>query len=96
MKRLFLVLTMLVSSGASTGYAGKSVEVNVNGMFCEMCAYGLSLSLNKVDGVKQARVYYEEQRATVEMEDGENVDIDLIRQTVVDSGFTPNQVRVID
>ncbi|MDH3692539.1 MAG: heavy-metal-associated domain-containing protein [Gammaproteobacteria bacterium] len=96
MKRSLLVFTLLVSLGAATGHAGKSVEVNVNDMFCDMCAYGLSLSLNQLDGVKKAKVYYEEQRATVEMEDGVAADVERIRQVVVDSGFSPQEIRVID
>lgn len=96
MNRLLLVFALLFSLSAASVYAGKTVELNVNGMFCDMCAYGLSLSLNKLDGVKEAKVYYEEQRATVEMEDGVAADIELIKQAVADSGFSAQEIRVID
>jgi copper chaperone CopZ len=94
MKRSLLAFSCLVL--VSGAFAGKSVEVDVNGMFCEMCAYGLSLSLNELEGVKKAKVFYEEHRATVEMEDGEPADIERIKQAVVDSGFSPQEIRVID
>ena len=82
-KRL-LILSLLLYSLVSQ--AGETVEVKVSGMFCEMCAYGLQLSLRNLEGVQDAKVDYAGQSCRVEMKEGLVADIEAINKAIADSG----------
>ena len=93
MKRLLLLPILLLPLVA---YAGETVEVKVSGMFCEMCAYGLQMSLNNIEGVKEAKVDYAGDSCRVEMEEGIAVDLDVINKAIVESGFSPGEVKKVN
>ena len=93
MKRLLLLPLLLFPL---VTYAGETVEVKVGGMFCEMCAYGLQLSLNNIEGVKEAKVDYAGDSCRVEMKDGVAVDLDAINKAIVESGFSPGEVKKLN
>lgn len=90
MKRLLLLSILILPL---VTYAGETVEVKVSGMFCEMCAYGLQLSLNNIEGVKEAKVDYAGDSCRVEMKDGIAVDLDAINKAIVESGFSPGESK---
>jgi len=92
-ERLLIVPLMLLPLLVN---AGEVVEAKVKGMFCEMCAYGLQMNLNEIDGVKEAKVDYAGKSCRVEMKDGEIADLDLIKETIVNSGFSPRELKKVN
>ena len=93
MKRLLALPLLLLPLFV---YAGEIVEVGISGVACPSCVYGLQMSLNKLDGVKEATVSYEGQNCRVEMIDGEVADIELIKNTIIRSGITPGEATKIN
>jgi len=93
MKRLLILPFILFPLFA---YAGEMVEVEVEGMSCAACVYGLEMNLSKIEGVKAVNVSYPEKRGWVEMKDGVAANIDLINNAVLNSGFTPGRAITID
>jgi len=85
----FMLLPLLVN-------AGEVIEGKVKGMFCEMCAYGLQMNLANMEGVKEAAVNFAGQSCRVEMKDGVTADLDLIKETIVNSGFSPEEIKKIN
>lgn len=86
MRRLLILPLMLMPL---LTYAGETVEVKVSGMYCPACAFGLQMSLNDIEGVKDAKVNYTEQNCRVEMQDGIAADMDVIKKAILDAGFSP-------
>ena len=75
--------------------AGQQVlEVQVKGMTCPFCAYGIEKNLSKLPGVKQAQVSLETKKARVAMQPGQAPDEAAVREVIIDSGFTPGEATV--
>jgi len=70
--------------------------LKVDGMYCQMCAYGLQSSLKEMQGVKDAKVDYDGKTCRVEMIDGKVADIDAINKLIIESGFAPGDVTKIN
>ncbi|MFC1681451.1 heavy-metal-associated domain-containing protein [Pseudomonadota bacterium] len=77
-------------------FAGETIELKVDGMYCQMCAYGLQSSLKEMQGVKDAKVDYDGKTCRVEMIDGKVADIDAINKLIIESGFAPGDVTKIN
>lgn len=91
---LFLAILLMLTAGPVR--ADQVVEVDVNGLACEFCAYGLESKLTELDGVLEARVSLGLKRARITFEDDATIDEASIRQAVLDAGFTPVEVRHLD
>ena len=96
MKRLLVALLLLIPLSLSAAETGKIIEIDVDGMTCPFCVYGLRGSLTELEGVKSCEISLESNKARIEMEDGQFADIDKIQKIIIDSGFTPGEVQVID
>ncbi len=64
--------------------------ISVEGMSCEHCAASVKSSLEKLDGVKSAKVDLKKKSATVKLT--ENVADDVLKSAVTEAGFTPVSV----
>ena len=93
---LLFVLPISVTLSLSAGQTGKIVEMDIKGMSCPFCAYGLKSTISELDGVKSCVIDLETNKARIEMKDGLAADIEKIEKIIVDSGFIPGDVQVID
>lgn len=93
---LFLVLpATLWGAEAQPKTAEQQVlEVEVKGMTCPFCAYGIEKNLSKLPGVKQAQVSLEAKKVRVVMQSGHAPDEARVRKVILDSGFTPGEASV--
>ncbi len=71
-------------------------EMNVKGMTCSFCAYGIEKNLNKLSGVKKAQVSLEQKKIRVEMKEGQAFNEEEVRAVITDSGFTPGELITQD
>ena len=93
---LLFVLPLSLTLSLPAGQTGKIVEMDVKGMTCPFCAYGLKSTISKLDGVKSCVIDVEANKARIEMKDGLVADVERIKKIIVDSGFIPGDVQVID
>ena len=74
------------------------IIVQVSGVVCSFCAYGLQKKLSKLPFVDQSKfkngilVNIENQRVTIAIKSGEKVDIDILKQTIKSGGYEPMRV----
>ena len=68
-------------------------NVEVKGMSCPFCAFGVEKRLRKVDGVATIEVAMNEGRATLEVREGESIDLAGIPKAVRKAGFTPGRIE---
>lgn len=71
------------------------IEIDVKGMTCPFCQDGLHRNLNKLPGVKGAEVSLKLKKARIFMQPGQSLDEKALRNTVIDSGFTPGEIRQV-
>ncbi len=89
---LFTAMGMALALATAPVWAGGQVvyRLEVSGLACPFCAYGLEKQLKGTAGVLDARVDLEEGVAVVTVEEGARFDRPLAEEAVTDAGFTLN------
>lgn len=68
--------------------AGASYRLEVDGLACPFCAYGIEKELSALEGVERIDTNIEAGTVTVTMRDGATLDKDTAREAVTRAGFT--------
>ena len=97
---IILLLGVILTTGLQpqdqTDLTGK-VKVEVDGLSCPFCAYGLEKKLKDLDGVSDIEIDVENAFALLTVEEGKALDEEAIRKKVKDAGFTARTIKkVID
>ncbi len=86
---VLLVLPLWVLAAQKT-----VVEIDVEGMACPACSARLEKELGKLDGVNGVHVGLKDKKARIVLAPGEKPDVDKIKKTITDAGFTPGKATV--
>lgn len=70
--------------------AGPAYKLEVSGLACPFCAYGIEKKLDAIDGVESLQTNIEAGTVTVIMKDGAKLDKVSAEKAVKDAGFTLN------
>ncbi len=74
---------------ANSAYAvGPTYRVEVAGLACPFCAYGIEKQLSALEGVETVEVHIRDGAVIVSLRDGATLDEAAVRQAVDDAGFT--------
>jgi periplasmic mercuric ion binding protein len=103
MKNTVLILSLLLivpliaaadnAATKSQKTTGQVLEIGVKGMSCEFCVAKMTSNLGKLPGVAKVDVSLKLERARVVMKSGKMADVERIKKTIVDTGFTPGAVK---
>ena len=91
---LLVSLTQGAAAQAPQALGILEVTVQVDGLSCPFCAYGLEKKLRKVENVARVEIRSDEGRAVVTPESRTSRELDELEQAVRDGGFTPREVSV--
>jgi mercuric ion binding protein len=80
---LIILLTPLGVNAAPVSYS-----LEIDGLACPFCAYGVEKKLSSIDGVEEIRVDIEKGRVIVIMSDGSTLSESSAREQVNKAGFT--------
>ncbi|MEO1889878.1 MAG: heavy metal-associated domain-containing protein [Cycloclasticus sp.] len=99
MNKILLIIMLSISALAVadnvvTTAPAQIIEIDIKGMACPFCQDGLTRSLNKLPVVQQAEVSLKNKKARIIVKPGESLNEELLRQTIIDSGFTPGELRI--
>ncbi len=83
-----IVITLAFLLLAPLAYAGSVYSLQVDGLACPFCAYGIEKKLSAIDGVEKIDVDIKEGQVIVTLADGASLSEDRARQAVKDAGFT--------
>ena len=95
-----LVAALLISPMAlAAQMAGEDVPqpkvtVEVDGLACPFCAYGLEQRIREIPSVQQSIINIEAGTVELTPNEGEHIDIDELKEAVIAGGFTPRKVHV--
>jgi len=83
-------LMLLLVSGLATVAlaAGPSYRLEVAGLACPFCAYGIEKRLNRIDGVERLQTHIKEGAVIVTMKEGAKLEEARARRAVEEAGFT--------
>jgi mercuric ion binding protein len=68
--------------------AGPSYRIEVDGLACPFCAYGIEKKLNVIAGVERLETNIEDGSVRVTMQDGVSLDEAAAREAVTAAGFS--------
>jgi len=90
--RLLLITGLLLAAPFTTvqaqGGGTQSATIQVDGLSCPFCAYGLEKHLKKINGVEGVEINMKSGKATVALKSGAQVDDTALSEAVKKAGFT--------
>jgi len=92
---LWLTLVVAVISTAAMA-AGPRYQIEVDGLACPFCAYGIEKQLGKIEGVQTIETDLEAGRVIVTMDAGHTLDESRAEQAVDRAGFTLRGFEPLD
>ncbi len=93
MKKL-LIISLILGVCVQWGFA-RTIEVEVHGMTCSFCVDALQRKFNKVPHVTKVEVSLKLKKLRLETDDNTTPTLEEVKQTVLDSGFTPVKIDVL-
>lgn len=100
MKSLIILLAVFTIGIASTSaqeakkYTG-TVKMEVNGLSCPFCAYGLEKNLKEIPAIEKITINVEDAFVTLVIKKGETVLEEDLKKKVKDAGFTAGDIKQI-
>ncbi len=98
--RIFLslfVMGFMLAAPLTSAFAeeakGQTVIIQVDGLSCPFCAYGLEKNLKKVAGVERVEIDIKAGKATAFLKPDANVDDQVLRRAVKKAGFTAQNIK---
>lgn len=73
-----------------------NLKIEVDGLSCPFCAYGLEKNLKKIEGVELIKIDVENALVYLSISKGEGIDEDLLRKNIKDAGFTPRNITKVE
>ena len=70
----------------------EEVELEIHGMACTFCAFGLEKKIRKFEGVKDFKVDIKKGKARFRLEEGAEVSVTKLREAVKEAGLTFKEV----
>ncbi len=92
---LVLLVGLFVATGWTSAVFARTVEVDVFGMTCPFCVDSLQRKFNKMDHISKVDVSLKLKKVRLETE-ANAPDLEAIKKAVLDAGFTPTKVTVLD
>ncbi len=71
-----------------------SVEMQVDGMTCPFCVYGIEKKLEALKEVEDASANLKTGTVDIALNENEQIDIERLNKAVHESGFTPGKMKI--
>ena len=71
------------------------IKVEVDGLSCPFCAYGLEKKLKDMEGVVNIEIDVENAFVLLTAEAGKTLNEEMIRKRVKDAGFTAREIKTV-
>ncbi len=88
MKKWLLVLLLAHGAWSAGAFAAERYALEVDGLACPFCAYGIEKRLSAVDGVQNVETDIKSGLVIVSVEDGKPLTEATAKKAVEDAGFT--------
>ena len=94
MERRWLFILFFMLSVMAQGGVAKTIEVEVHGLTCAFCVDSLERRLSEIPTVSKVQVSLKNKKVRIETT-AEAPNMEAIKQTILDAGFTPVTVTVL-
>ena len=98
MKKLLILLfiglsTMILNAQTETTLLGGRVAIEVDGLACPFCAYGLEKNLKQIEGVESIAINIDEGSVLLGIADGIQISESVVIEKIKAAGFTPGTIK---
>lgn len=98
MKKLIILLciglgTMTMNAQNDTSQLEGDIIIEVNGLACPYCAYGLEKNLKEIEGVENIEINIDEGIVLLAITEGKLVSETTIREKIKKAGFTSGSIK---
>ena len=70
-----------------------TILVQVDGLSCPFCSYGLEKKLKNLDGVEKVEIHMRQGKAEMKVRPRVTISDESIKQAVEEAGFTPGTIE---
>ena len=91
---LVLFVAVVLGSPIETFAQVEEATVQVDGLSCPFCAYGLEKRIKKVEGVEKLEINVNNGTARITVKKDQTLSIEALEKAVKDGGFTPQGVSL--
>lgn len=92
--RSFFLIVLIVGLGFSNAARASTIEIDIHGMTCAFCVDALKRGLSKLSNIDQVDVSLKDKKIRIAA--STKLDIDTIKKIIINSGFTPIEIRTVD
>lgn len=98
MKKLLILLfiglgAMTMNAQTDTSPLEGKVKIEVDGLACPFCAYGLEKNLKEIEGVKSIEINIDEGCVLLAIAEGKQISENTVREKIKEAGFTPGTIK---
>ena len=93
-KLLITVVSVFLFPMALMASELQVIDIDIEGMSCKFCAHSVQKKMTKLPYVKKAEVNIDTKKAHIVVAEGQQANIDELKQKILDSGFKPVKVIV--
>lgn len=94
MKPTLLVFVLFFAAWITQVANARTIEIDVHGMTCAFCVDSLERKFGKMKSISKIEISLKTKKVRLETADT-LPKIETIKQTVLDAGFTPVEIRVL-
>lgn len=98
MKKLLIMLfiglgTMTMNAQTDASPLEGKITIEVDGLACPFCAYGLEKNLKEIDGVENIKINIEEGSVNLMIAEGKQISEKTVIEKIKEAGFTPGSIK---
>jgi len=98
MKKLLILLfiglgTMTMNAQTDTSPLEGKITIEVDGLACPFCAYGLEKNLKEIDGVESIGINIDEGSVLLVIAKGKQISENTVLEKIKEAGFTPGTIK---
>ena len=92
-KIIFFTLMDYKETSSQNKIEDQILRVSVNGLVCDFCARSIEKIFTKNESVDSINVNLEKMLITINLKKGKNLNDDIIRQLIKDSGYDVTEIN---
>lgn len=90
---IFVMTTLLLLSYSVVAKHEQTVEIELSGLTCSFCVYGLKKNLEKHDDVEKADISLKNNKTRIHLKPGATVTEEELKEIIIDAGFDSGEAQ---
>ncbi len=93
---LLLVIAGILAPRAEAQNIEPDIIIEVDGLACPFCTFGIEKKLKKIEGVDELVVYLEDGKIEMSLKEGATVSEEQIERAIAEAGFEARSITFVN